>query len=386
MLLDKLIAFFTSLKLTVVCLALAVVLVFWGTLAQVDLGLYKVQQEFFRSFIVFWGPKGADWQIPVFPGGYLIGGVLLINLVAAHYKRFGFSRKKIGIIITHVGLILLLLGQLATDLLSRESTLHLREGQTKDYSQSDRQTELAIADTTDPSLDKVVAIPDTTLAAGGVIQDPALPFAIRVQRFLPNSQLSNKSQAGFDPVPATAGFGPGLWMRPVARVTKMDERDVPSAIIELEGNGKSLGTWLVSEYLDQPSNPPQAFKFDGRSYTLGLRLRRYYKPFSLQLVNFAHDVYAGTDIPKNFSSVVRLRNPLNGDNREVKIYMNNPLRYGGYTFYQASYDPDNKGSVLQVVHNPSWLTPYLACLLVGAGLTIQFLSHLIPFVKRRLAT
>ena len=65
--------------------------------------------------------------------------------------------------------------------------------------------------------------------------------------------------------------------------------------------------------------------------------------------------------------------------------MNNPLRYQGETFYQASYDPDDGGSILQVVHNPSWLTPYLACVMVAFGLTWQFLSHLIPFLKRRMA-
>ena len=58
-LLDRLVSFFTSLRLTVVCLALGLVLVFWGTMAQVDLGLYKAQNEFFRSFIIYWGPKGA---------------------------------------------------------------------------------------------------------------------------------------------------------------------------------------------------------------------------------------------------------------------------------------------------------------------------------------
>jgi hypothetical protein len=40
-------------------------------------------------------------------------------------------------------------------------------------------------------------------------------------------------------------------------------------------------------------------------------------------------------------------------------------------------------SVLQVVHNPSWLTPYIGCAMVGAGLLIQFLMHLTGFVSRR---
>ncbi|HLH53958.1 MAG TPA: ResB protein required for cytochrome C biosynthesis, partial [Verrucomicrobiae bacterium] len=128
MALESLIKFFTSLKLTVVCLGFAILLVFLGTLAQVDLGLYKAQNEFFRSFIVFWGPKNAGWKLPVLPGGYLVGGVLLINLIASHISRFKLSRSKLGIWLTHFGLILLLLGQLGTDLLSRESVLHLREG------------------------------------------------------------------------------------------------------------------------------------------------------------------------------------------------------------------------------------------------------------------
>ena len=109
----------------------------------------------------------------------------------------------------------------------------------------------------------------------------------------------------------------------------------------------------------------------------------YYLPFSLHLIEFRHDKYPGTDIPKNFSSRVRLQNLENGEDREVRIFMNNPLRYAGETFYQASFDPDDHGSVLQVVHNPSWLTPYFACVLVATGLVIQFLSHLIPFLKRR---
>src|SRR4051812_46930951 len=109
MLLDRIIKFFTSLRLTVVCLCLGLVLVFFGTLAQVDMGLYQAQNDFFRSFFVLWGPKGGGWKIPVFPGGYLVGSVLLLNLVAAHIKRFSVSKKKIGIFLIHAGLILLLL-------------------------------------------------------------------------------------------------------------------------------------------------------------------------------------------------------------------------------------------------------------------------------------
>src|SRR5438477_12657257 len=163
MLLERIVDFFTSLRLTVVCLALGLVLVFIGTLAQVDLGLYKAQNEFFRSFLIYWGPKSASWRIPVFPGGYLIGGVLLVNLLAAHIRRFTLTRKKIGIWMVHVGVMLLLLGQLLTDMVSHESVLHLRDGEAKNYSETERETELALIDATDPDTDKVIAVPQPVL-------------------------------------------------------------------------------------------------------------------------------------------------------------------------------------------------------------------------------
>src|SRR2546426_828496 len=82
--LGGLIDVFSSLRLTIICLALGLVLVFAGTIAQVEMGLFKAQNEFFRSFFIYWGPKGGSWKIPVFPGGYLVGGILLLNLITAH--------------------------------------------------------------------------------------------------------------------------------------------------------------------------------------------------------------------------------------------------------------------------------------------------------------
>ena len=377
--LDCLIDFFTSLRLTVVCLALGLVLVFAGTLAQVDLGLYKAQNEFFRSFCIYWGPKGASWRLPVFPGGYLIGGVLLINLLAAQVRRFIFSVSKVGLWMVHGGLILLLLGQLLTDLLSRESTLHLREGEARNYSETEREAELAVIDATDPDADKVVAIPQDMLASQKSIHPGNLPFTVQVKRFFANSQVNNRTADATEPPAATQGLGPRVTVSEVPRVTEMDKRDVPSAVVEIVTPDRSLGTWLVSEFVEQP----QEFTVNQRTYQLAMRLRRLYKPFSIKLLKFQHDVYPGTDTPKNFSSRVLLQRPETGEKREVLIYMNNPLRYAGETYYQANYDPDDHGTILQVVHNPSWLTPYFSCVLVGAGLVVQFATHLLGFTRKR---
>ena len=355
-------------------------LVFWGTLAQVDLGLYKAQNEFFRSFLIYWGPKGASWRIPVFPGGYLIGGVLVLNLIASQLQRFTFTASKAGLWMVHVGLILLLLGQLLTDLLSRESTLHLREGEAKNYSETEREAELAVIDATDPDADKVIAIPQGILASQKNITRRRLAVhgpGEGVLRQFPGERIAPPTR--LQPPAATQGIGPRATVKELPRVTEMDKRDVPSAVVEIDTPQGSLGTWLVSEYVEQP----QDFTVNNRTYQLAMRPHRHYKPYSIQLLKFQHDVYPGTDIPKNFSSRVLLQRPQTGEKREVLIYMNSPLRYAGETYYQASFDPDDHGTVLQVVHNPSWLTPYLSCVLVGLGLVVQFTISLLGFARKR---
>jgi cytochrome c biogenesis protein ResB len=136
---------------------------------------------------------------------------------------------------------------------------------------------------------------------------------------------------------------------------------------------------------------PQSVDAGGKKFAFALRPIRFYDPFSLTLLNATHTVYPGTDIPKDFRSRVRIDNPQTGENREVEIYMNNPLRYAGLTFYQYQMDAGEAArqagrvpsSVLQVVRNPGWLTPYVGCAMVAIGLVIQFTMHLVGFISKR---
>jgi len=380
----------TSLRLTVICLVLALGLVFFGTLAQVKWGLYVVQHDFFGSFLVWWKPQGANWRVPVWPGGYLLGGVLLANLIAAHIKRFKFTRKKIGIFIIHAGLILLLVGQLFTQLFQVESFMRVEEGESKNYSESSMHSELAVIDTTDPQYNTVVAIPEHLLSSRDEISDPALPFKLKVHSFYENS------------TPAVAREGRSLNFEKRELATAMDDRNIPASSVEVVTDEGSKGTWQVSNWLSESRlvqnisqqigsrlNPdfsaPPTFNYKGHNYELVMRPIRYYKPFTLKLEDFTHETYKGTDVPKNYSSRVQLINPDTKENREVLIYMNNPLRYNHETYYQASFEPGDKVTILQVVRNPSAITPYVACIMVGGGLLVQFLSHLVAFARKRTA-
>ncbi len=383
MLLSRVVKFFCSLRLTVVCLALALVLVFAGTLAQVNIGLYAAQAKYFRSLFVLWPVPGTGLKLPVYPGGYLIGGVLVINLVAAYFSRFGLRKEKAGLLMVHSGLVLLLLGQLATDLLQVESGMRLTEGETKNFSEDFRANELVVVDTTDPAHNNVVAIPDRLVAKDRELSLPQLPFAVRVKQYWPNADLLMQPTNGAVAVVATRGVGRGLYLIPRPVATSSEERNSPAAVVELEGDQGPVGSWLVSSAL----GAKQDFSYGQKSYQIALRVSRHYYPYSLTLLKARHDVYMGTEIPRNFSSRVRLQRPETGEDREVLIRMNAPLRYGGETYYQYQMADAGNGKVstLQVVHNPGWLTPYLACSLVGTGLVVQFMTHLIGFVRRRKA-
>jgi hypothetical protein len=398
---NRFVHFFTSLRLTVVCLALAMVLVFAGTLAQADIGLYAAQSQYFRSFFVYWTPPGAHWKIPVLPGGWLIGLVLLVNLLAAHIKRFKFSRKKIGLLLIHAGLILLLGGQFVTEVFQVESQMRIEVGDTRNYSESSRRNELAVIEVTDPDKDRVVAIPESFLARGGVIRTPELPFALRVEKYYANSAPAGPMSAGPEKMAATDGLGKRLLFSPLPVTRRLDSEDMPAALVRLESDKGTIGEWTVSAWLTRypmfanlqneigPILPgvkitdPQTFTWNGRAYQIALRPARYYKPYSIKLLAFNHDLYPGTEVPKNFSSRIHLTDPGAGEDRDILIYMNNPLRYRGETFYQASFEPGDKGTILQVVRNPASLAPYIACSLVALGLIVQFLTHLFGFAKKR---
>jgi hypothetical protein len=399
--LDRFVNLFTSLRLTVVCLCLAILLVFVGTLEQVPLGLYKVQSDFFRSFLIYWTPSGTNWHIPVYPGGWLIGMVLLMNLLAAHIKRFKFERRKIGIFLIHGGLILLLVGQFVTELFQVESQVRLDIGETKNYSEDSRKNELAVIDVTDANSDRVVAIPESIVAKGGEIQTPLLPFALKVEKFYPNSAAVGPMQASADTVKANDGIGQRLFFDPAPVTRSMDEENEPVTLVQAVSDKGPIGDWTVSTWFTRyPAfarlqmgigsmlpglslTDPQSFTFQGRTYKIALRPVRYYKPYSVTLQAFHHDLYAGTDVPMNFSSKVRLEDPGTGQHQENLIYMNNPLRYRGETFYQAGWEMDDRGTILQDVRNPASFAPYIACALVALGLLVQFLTHLVGFARKR---
>ena len=415
--LKRIAKFFSSLRLTVVLLALAIVLVWVGTVAQADEGLYQAQTRYFKSWVVL-GFNMFGHHIPmIWPGGYLLGTTLLANLLAAHISRFKFTWKKLGIHVAHAGIILLLVGQLVTDIFSRETQIRFTEGQTKSFAESPSNYELVFVTGADAQHNEEISIPASMLAKGGVITDPQLPFSIRVKAYYHNSDVSFRApMVKNGPPMATNGVAANFDFVYRPDVKTMDMPNVPTALIEIIAPNGSLGDWVASDWISDPAmvdvlwtsyaqeagrdvantitsriNQPQTVRVNGKQFSFVMRPQRTWLPFSLTLLKATHSIYVGSDTPKDFRSRVRLENPKTGEKRETEIFMNSPLRYAGLTLYQyqmnagelAREEGRTPSSVLMVVRNPSWLTPYIGCLLVAAGLVIQFMSHLVKFLSRR---
>jgi ABC-type transport system involved in cytochrome c biogenesis permease subunit len=293
--------------------------------------------------------------------------------------------KRGGIVLLHSGVALIMLSETWTTLQAKETQIYIPEGATVNYSYDTRSAELAIVDGSDPKTDRVTVVPQALLASNvgetERIDLGELPLSVQVHRWLPNSDL-RAAQAG-EATGATTGAAQGdvAELRPRATGKPGDTRNLPAAHVEVfnKATKQSLGTYLVSPQVDKR----QSIEVDGKSYDISLRDERIYWPFSMTLKDFSFDRYAGTNTPKNYSSVVRLQDPERHVDSEWKIWMNNPLRYGQMTFYQSGFDEETeRATILQVVTNPGWMTPYTACMLVMVGMMAHFGPMLFRFLQR----
>ena len=162
-------------------------------------------------------------------------------------------------------------------------------------------------------------------------------------------------------------------------------------VFELFDGKESLGTWLTLAHpggnhwwKESPKLSDLAFqpiRHNGKFWGVTLRSEREYLPYSIELLDIENEFYQGTEIPFNFESDIVL-NMEGNQSRRALVYMNTPLRHAGKTFYQYQMNAAADYTVFQVIRNPSWLVPYIACVLVSIGLLWQFSFHLVRFLRK----
>lgn len=374
----KIIKAAASLNITIFSLSALFILVIIGTLKQVELGIYQVQELYFRSFFIVF-PIGDFIKIPIFPGGKLLSTIIIVNLSATIIHKKLFTKQKIGLFLAHSGLLFLFIGGALTSYFAIESQLVFEENETKNYSESFRDHELAISSSSSETEETIISIPEKLLLKSKTIAYKNLPFTITILDYFKNSKLNMKAQTGKSSN-VTHGIGTQVTAKEIPIVTQDKKVNIPTLFAKITSlSGENLGVWMISKGLGMP----QTLSVDGKKYTFQLQSTRYYTPYSLTLLDFTHDVYPGTTIPKNFSSLVSISDSENTINRESLIYMNHPLRFKGKTYYQASFGKNDTLSILQVVENPAWLFPYISCIIISLGLLIHFIQSLQRFRKKK---
>lgn len=377
-LLQRIVDVFSSLWLSALLLSLLALLTWLGTLEQVDHGLYEVQKKYFESFFLF--HEVGPISIPL-PGANLVMWLLLVNIVIGGIVRMRKTKATIGVLTTHLGIILLLVAGFVKNYFSTDGHITLFEGESADYYQSYYRWEVAILEEqADGTVAEHILNHDQVAACigaeGRVFRSSTLPFEVRLTHFLKNSRPMPKGPMFEVKVPVADGlFLSELEPEPEA------EANVAGVCVTVTGRDGSQQSGLLWGV----ERAPLTVRMAGKRYGLTLRHERYPMPFDVQLLDFIKEDHPRMAMAKAFESDVKVRE--DGSERTVKIEMNAPLRDRGLVLYQASWGPQNAGpqtplfSTLSVVSNPADQYPFYACIVIAVGMLLHFLMKLARYLR-----
>ncbi|MBF6608302.1 MAG: cytochrome c biogenesis protein CcsA [Flavobacterium sp.] len=158
--------------------------------------------------------------------------------------------------------------------------------------------------------------------------------------------------------------------------------DALTVTVETDGKTKDI-TLLGSK---GKMGEPQSFSLGGLDFTLFYGSKVYELPFEIRLNDFIAERYPGTE--NSYSAFESRVTVIDDETFDARIFMNNILDHKGYRFFQASFQPDEKGTILSVNHD-SWGTniTYVGYFLLYLGmLGILFTKHSrFGDLKRKLA-
>jgi ResB-like family len=369
----------SSFGLSCTLLIFLALLTWLGTLEQVDKGLYDVQSRYFESLYVI--HRAGPVPLPL-PGGMLVMGVLAVNLVMGGIVRIRKGTATLGVMVTHVGILLLLAAGYVKSFHSEDGHTTLFEGQSSNVFRSYNRWELAIFQPLDDGqLREIVAPQEDFIGHEG--HEPAklasgeLPFDIELRWFTPNARVLPKGPMVRTTTPTVEGF----FISPLP-VEKENEANVAAVIATVVDKTSGARQETI---LDGFARQPWTVNVDGQDWGLELRREQYLMPFTVTLDDFRKEDHPRLNMPKSFSSDVTVVEE--GAERPVRISMNEPLRQDGLVLYQASWGPstarpgDPLFSTLAVVRNPADHYPLYACIVIAAGLVLHFSRKLIRHIR-----
>lgn len=306
-------------------------------------------------------------------------------------------RRKGGIVLLHIGLAGLMANELFVSLTNEETQMQIAEGETVAVASDIRATEMVVIDQSDDKFDKFIRLPSDQFLkmTGGTepryqaVSHEDLPFTVEVLKFIESANLVRQRPA-LDSGIATDGVlrrWVALDANSATGVSADQAVDLAAAYVRVteKGTMKTLGTFLLSQ-IGYQNEQIDTVEVDGKPYQIGLRFKADYKPYALTLKDVQAKMYPGTQTPKWYSSDFVLDDKAANTKSTQKVFMNNPLRYAGETFYQTGYAQDMLGreiSTIQIVKNRGWMIPYVCCMFVVIGLVGQFGTSLLSFLEKK---
>ncbi|OIQ30470.1 MAG: cytochrome C biogenesis protein [Bacteroidetes bacterium MedPE-SWsnd-G2] len=201
-----------------------------------------------------------------------------------------------------------------------------------------------------------------TRATGVLVKDSLQPLYLRSRYIIGNMQM-------VFPKPVIKGDFD------VVEKSQMLKGGDDGVVVKISANGESKTVNLLGG--KGTNNAFEQVNVGGLDVAMKFGAKVLELPFQIKLNDFIADRYPGTENSYSaFASEVTVIDPKEGE-FDYRIYMNNILDHRGYKFFQSSFDPDEKGTILSVNHDfwGTWIT-YLGYLMLYFGLmAILFSKH-----------
>ncbi|RPJ34003.1 MAG: hypothetical protein EHM17_08260 [Verrucomicrobiaceae bacterium] len=365
--------------LATILLLLLGLLTWFATLEQVEHGLYPTLNKYFHWKSVFLLPEIKGKMVPLpLPGGYWVGVVLLINLTLGGVIRIRKGWKHAGNLISHLGIIFMLVAGGVAHHFSERGNMAVGEGESSNTAEDYFEYVVEVAEIKDAAPDAIHVIrgkhiDDLSAGKNRVFRFPNLPFDLEIGGYLKNclpAAITERAPAAGELV--TDNYY--LMERPGEINAEANTAGCYARIVQRDGT-KSAPFILAGA-----SFHPFTVKHGERVFTIDMRKRLWPMPFTVKLDEFTAEFHPGTMKPAKFiSKVTRIEN---GGEAKVTIQMNEPMRYEGLTFFQASYGPPGAGpgqrmySVFEIVKNPADHWPEYSLYVVSFGMLVTFLTKL----------